>query len=46
MFPKATLTLLPKKIAPYEKTLFALLKNQAEKYCSLIYCEKKTLYHG
>jgi hypothetical protein len=25
---------------------FVWLKSQAEKYCSLIYCERKTLYHG
>jgi hypothetical protein len=23
----------------------ALQKNQAEKYCSLIYCERKIMYH-
>jgi hypothetical protein len=26
--------------------LFVLLKSQAEKYCSLICCERKTLFHG
>jgi hypothetical protein len=26
--------------------LFVLLKSQVEKYCSLICCERKTLYHG
>ena len=27
-------------------SLFALLKNEVEKYCWLICCERKTLYHG
>jgi hypothetical protein len=26
------------------RALFASLKRQAEKYCSLIYCERKTLF--
>ena len=28
------------------KVLFVSLKSHAEKYCSLIYCKRKILYHG
>jgi hypothetical protein len=36
---------LLKKHDTAHQALFVSLKSQAEKYCSLIYCERKILYH-